>query len=126
MHRTRITATLVIISMLFGCASYAPIGIQTSPDGDFQLSQPIVPGDRVRVVMKSGETSEFRVRVVEQDRISSDSMTYQFEDIQSLEVARAEDERTTLILVVGIVAIVATVALLGEIEDDIECTFGNC
>ena len=126
MHRTRITATLVVISMLFGCASYVPIGIQTSPDGDIQLSQPILPGDRVRVVMKSGETSEFRVRVVEQDRISSDSMTYQFEDIQSLEVARAEDERTTLIIVVGIVAIVATVALLGEIEDDIECTFGNC
>ena len=91
MHWTRITAALVIISLLFGCASFSPIGIQTSPDGDIQLSQPILPGDRVRLVMKSGETSEFRAVVVEQNRVSSESTTYELKDVESIEVFRAQD-----------------------------------
>ena len=126
MHWTRITAALVIISLLFGCASFSPIGIQTSPDGDIQLSQPILPGDRVRLVMKSGETSEFRAVVVEQNRVSSESTTYELKDVESIEVFRAQDERSTLIVVVGIIAIVGFIGLLNEIEDSVECTFGNC
>ena len=126
MRWTQITAMFVIVSMLAGCATYAPIGIQTSDDGDIRLSAPINPGDRVRVVKKSGETSTFRVVVVEQDRVSSDTLTYMYEDLESIEVARAQDERATLIIVIGVIAVVAMLALLSEIEDDIECTFGNC
>ncbi len=126
MRWTRVTAMLVIVSMLSACVSYTPIGIQTSADGDVQLSAPIKPGDRVRLVMKDGETSEFRVVVVEEDRISSDTFTYEFDEIQSIEVVRADNERATLVILIGVVAIAAGFALLNEIEDGIDCSIGGC
>ncbi len=124
MRWTRIVAMLVVVSMLSACVSYQPIGIQTSSGGDVQLSAPIVPGDRVRIVRKSGEVSTFRVVVVEEERISSDTMTYEFDDIESIEVQRASDERTTLILVIGIIVIASAFALANEVEEGIECIFG--
>ncbi len=126
MRWTRITAMLVIVSMLFGCASYTPIGLQTSANGDVLLSQPIVPGDRVRLVNKSGETSVFRVQIVEQDRISSETTTYELKDIESIEVLRAKDEQSTMIVLVVVAVIALAVVFLNEVEDGIDCAFGNC
>ncbi len=126
MRWTRVTAVVVIVSMLSACVSYTPISIQTSADGNVRLSAPIQPGDRVRLVKKDGETSEFRVAVVEEDRISSESITYEFNEIQSMEVVSADSERATLIILIGVVAIGAGFALLNEIEDDLDCAIGDC
>lgn len=126
MHWTRITAVLVMISMLAGCTSYSTIGLQTSESGEVRLSQPILPGDRVRLVMKSGETSEFRVAIVEQDRIFSDTTTYEFKDIQSMEVVRAEGERNTLIVLIAIGVVALAALFFNELEEDIDCAIGSC
>ena len=116
MRWTRFTATLVIMSMLASCATYTPVAIRTSESGVAQLSQTIVPGDRVQLVMKSGERSEFRVLIVEQTRISSETNTYEFSEIESMEMTRARDERTAMIALVAIGVIALTVALLNRDE----------
>ena len=126
MRWTRFTAVLVIVSMLSGCISYTPIGLQTTAGGDVQLSQPIKPGDRVRLVKKSGETSVFRAVVVERNRISSENATYELEDIQSIEVVRADNERTTLILLVAVAFVALAAVFLNEVEDTVDCIAGNC
>ncbi len=123
---TRTTAALVILCMLSACVSYEPVGLRTSADGDVRLTAPIKPGDRVRLVKKSGEVSEFRVLIVEETRISSENLTYELDDIQSIQVVRADNERAMLIVAIVVVTVGLGFLLINELEDDLDCAIGGC
>ena len=126
MRWTKCVAVVVILSLISGCTSYKFVSIDGSPQGAPVTVQQIVPGDKVRLTLNSGEKREFFVSSVEADRIVGEGQTHAFDDIQFLEVRRVdEDGNNTVIAVVLVVGLLA-ILLIEAIDDSFDCIAGDC
>ncbi len=126
MRWTKCVAVIVILSLVSGCTSYKFVSIDGSPQGAPVTVQQIVPGDKVRLTLNSGEKREFFVSSVESDSIVGEGETHAFEDIKFLEVRRVDEDGNNTVIAVVLVIGLLTILRIEAIDDSFECIAGNC
>jgi hypothetical protein len=106
---TRIGLALMLVALAsigIACASFKVVPMTTKPaDNATSLAAPrIAPGDTVRVVLKNGQLSEFKVRSVEVDAlVGQDGQRVVYADIARLERRSVSAAKTTLLVLSPII-----------------------
>ena len=89
-----------------GCASFKVVPLTTNPadNAPSLAAQSVAPGDTVRVVLKNGASSEFKVRSVEVDAlVGQDGERVVYADIARLERRSVSASKTTLLVLSPII-----------------------
>jgi hypothetical protein len=107
--RLRIGFQLMVVALVLttvGCASFKVVPLATNPaDTAASLAaNRVTPGDTVRVVLKNGQLSEFKVRSVEVDAlVGQDGQRVVYADIARLERRSVSASKTTLLVLSPII-----------------------
>jgi len=115
--------------VLGGCSSSRYVQVSSPQNSE---SPAVVPGDYVRVTMKSGEVHRLKVAAADLDTIAGDdqdsrhsgrSLEIAMADVQKLELLTARDISAgkTTGLVLGIIAAVAAIAFAAFVIDCPTC-----
>ena len=107
--RLRIGFQLMVVALVLttvGCASFKAVPLATNPaDTAASLAaNRVTPGDTVRVVLKNGQLTEFKVRSVEVDAlVGQDGQRVIYADIARLERRSVSASKTTLLVLSPII-----------------------
>lgn len=91
-----------------GCGTFNVVPLATTPaDNAASLAaKRVAPGDTVRVVLKNGQQSEFKVRAVEDDAlVGQDGQRVVYADIALLERRSISAKKTTLLVLSPLIAL---------------------
>jgi hypothetical protein len=91
-----------------GCGTFKVVPLATNPaDNAASLAaKRVAPGDTVRVVLKNGQQSEFKVRSVEDDAlVGQDGQRVVYADVALLERRSISATKTTLLVLSRLIAL---------------------
>jgi len=109
--RLRIGIQLMVVALALtavGCGTFNVVPLATNPANNAASlgAKRVAPGDTVRVVLKNGQQSEFKVRSVEDDAlVGQDGQRVVYADIALLERRSISATKTTLLVLSPFIAL---------------------